>query len=288
MASPHRTMSEDPSSAPPAPRSWLDRLGQILSGEPRNRAELLEELRNAQANGLLSRDTLRMIEGAIAVTDQQVADVMVPRSRMVTVSASQDTPSILKTVIESGHSRFPVLGEGDDDILGILLAKDLLKVIAENKKAADLRSVFRPVTMVPESKRLNVLLQEFRLGRHHMAIVVDEYGGVSGLVTIEDVLEEIVGDIDDEHDDADEGFIKAYPDGRFTISALTPIAEFNERFGANFSDEEFDTVGGLITAALGHVPETGEETDLETYHFKVTKADDRRVHQFSMRIADAA
>ena len=273
---------EPPSSSAPQPRSWLDRLGQMLSGEPRNREELLEELRNAKDNGLLSGETLAMIEGAIAVPDKQVSDVMVPRAQMISVAVGGSLHDILKIVIETGHSRFPVTGEDRDEIIGMLLAKDLLKCLAHAERPCDIRALLRPVRLIPESKRLNVLLKEFRASRHHLAIVVDEYGGVAGLVTIEDVLEEIVGDIDDEHDDENnpDAQIRLLPDGRHSISALTPIADFNSAFGSNFSDEEYDTVGGMVTAQFGHLPEIGEELSFGGFRFQVSKADARRVHQF--------
>jgi hemolysin (HlyC) family protein len=279
-------MSEDPPSTP-SHRTWFARLTQALSGEPRSREELIEELRHAQANGLLSNDTLSMIEGAIEVAELTVSDVMVPRAQTVFLPVDADEKDILGIVIESGHSRFPVHDGDKDEILGILLAKDLLRCLATGE-SCDVRKLLRPVAMIPESKRLNILLKEFRLSRSHMAIVVDEYGGVAGLVTIEDVLEQIVGDIDDEHDidEAEPKLIQAQPDGRFLVSALTPIADFNERFGSEFSDDEFDTVGGMITSEMGHLPETGEEAELGSFHFQVTKADARRVHQFAVRVGD--
>jgi magnesium and cobalt transporter len=282
-------MSEDHPS-PPVHRSWFERLSQSLSGEPRNIEELLEELRQAQANGLLSNDTLSMVEGAIEVADLTVADVMVPRGQVVSLPADASFTDNLAVVIESGHSRFPVHGDEKDEILGILLAKDLLRCLAE-KQDSDIRLLLRPVALIPESKKLNILLKEFRLSRNHMAIVVDEYGGVAGLITIEDVLEQIVGDIGDEHD-ADEADDQAQMmlqmDGRWIVNALTPIAEFNERFGCDFPDEDFDTVGGLVTSEFGHLPEAGEEVSIGGFEFEVTKSDDRRVHQFSVRVRDAS
>ena len=282
-------MSEDPSTGGSAPRSWLERLSQVLSGEPRNRDELIDELRAAQANGLMSQDTLTMMEGAITVSDKTVGDVMVPRAHMVTVPLGAPFDHVLRIVIESGHSRFPVLGQDRDQVVGILLAKDLLKCFAGGAPPCDVSQLVRPVALIPESKRLNVLLREFRASRNHMAIVVDEYGGVSGLVTIEDVLEEIVGDIDDEHD-VPEGVsqIQAQPDGRFLVNALTPIDDFNDRFATVFDDDEFDTIGGLVTSHIGHLPAIGDEYELNGLLFKVTKADDRRVHQFAVRIQNAA
>jgi len=280
-------MSEDPPSSPP-PRSWFERITQALSGEPQSREELIEELRHAKANGLLSNDTLSMVEGAIEVADLSVADVMVPRAQMVSLPIDAPLKQILAAVIESGHSRFPVHAGDKDEILGILLAKDLLRCFVEGADC-DIRGLLRPVTMIPDSKRLNILLKEFRLSRNHMAIVVDEYGGVAGLVTIEDVLEQIVGDIDDEHDDDDDKHTMIQParNGDFLVNALTPIAEFNERFGCDFSDEEFDTIGGMITSEMGHLPEVGEETTLGGFHFQVTRADERRVQQFAVRVHEA-
>lgn len=281
-------MNDDPPNSAP-PRSWLDRISQLVSGEPRNIEELLEELRHAQANGLLSNDTLSMVEGAIEVADQQVGDVMVPRAQMVVLPVDASFDDILRRVIESGHSRFPVHAEDADQIVGILLAKDLLKSFA-NGAPRDIRALLRPVAMIPESKRLDILLKEFRLSRNHMAIVMDEYGGVAGLITIEDVLEEIVGEIDDEHDEEDPArkkLIQAQADGRFLVNALTPIADFNERLGSRFSDDEFDTIGGMVTSEFGHLPETGEEVDFGGFHFHVTRADDRRVLQFAVRPVDA-
>ena len=279
-------MSEVPSSSGSAPRSWFDRLSQALSGEPRNREELLAELRAAHGNGLLSVDTLAMIEGAINFSDLTVADVMVPRGQMVSISADERFLDVMKAVVESGHSRFPVHGEDKDEILGILLAKDLLRGVVEGGGPGSIRELLRPAVLIPESKRLNVLLKEFRLSRNHMAIVMDEYGGVGGLVTIEDVLEQIVGAIDDEHDDApDESqIIAAQTDGQFVVDALTPIADFNERFGADFRDDEYDTLGGLITAAIGHLPEQGEELAMGRFHFHVSRADARRVHAFHVSV----
>jgi magnesium and cobalt transporter len=281
-------MNEDPPNSAPA-RSWLDRISQLVSGEPRNIDELLEELRSAQVNGLLSNDTLSMVEGAIEVADSHVADAMIPRAQMVSLPVDAPFDEILRRVAESGHSRFPVHGEDPDEILGILLAKDLLKCFA-GTAPKDIRALLRPTVMIPESKRLDILLKEFRLSRNHMAIVMDEYGGVAGVITIEDVLEQIVGEIDDEHDEEDPArkkLIQSQPDGRFFVNALTPIADFNERLGSQFSDDEFDTIGGMVTSEFGHLPEPGEEVALGGFHFHVTRADDRRVLQFAVRIGDA-
>lgn len=274
-------MNDDPgSTGGPAHRTWWDRLGHLFSGEPRNREELIEELRTAHANGLLSADTLPMLEGALKVTELSVDDVMVPRVQIVMIAADAPLAEILAAVVESGHSRFPVHGEDKDEILGILLAKDLLKFFG-NGADFDIHAILRPAVLIPESMRLNVLLAEFRRSRNHMALVVDEYGGVAGLITIEDVLEQIVGEIDDEHDDEEEpALVHAQADGSWLVSALTPIEDFNEEIGCDFSDEEFDTIGGLITAEFGHLPEVGEETAAGDFLFHVTEADDRRVQQF--------
>ena len=281
-------MNDDPgSTSGPAHRTWWDRLGHLFSGEPRNRGELLDELRSAQTNGLLSADTLTMVEGAIKVTELSVDDVMVPRAQIVMLAVESPLPDLLAVVVESGHSRFPVHGEDKDEILGILLAKDLLK--RGDNGALDLRALLRHAVMIPESMRLNVLLAEFRRSRNHMAVVVDEYGGVAGLVTIEDVLEEIVGEIDDEHDEAvPPQLVVAQPDGSWLVDALTPIEDFNEQFDTAFSDEEYDTVGGLVTAEIGHLPDPGETATLGDYSFDVTRADDRRVLQFRVRKGAAA
>jgi magnesium and cobalt transporter len=271
---------ESDSSHGPAHRSWWDRLGHLFSGEPRNRDELIEELRAAQVNGLLSNDTLTMVEGALKVTELSVDDVMVPRAQIVMISAESPLDDILAAVVESGHSRFPVHGEDKDEIVGILLAKDLLKYFGD-RSGFDIRTLVRPAVMIPESMRLNVLLAEFRRSRNHMALVVDEYGGVAGLITIEDVLEQIVGEIDDEHDDEEEpSLMHAEAGGGWLLSALTPIEDFNEETGADFSDEEFDTIGGMATSKFGHLPEVGEEIVIGGYLFSVTEADERRVQQF--------
>ncbi len=280
-------MSEDPDSTgtPNESRSWLRRLGAAFSGEPTTRGDVLEFLRDAESDGLLDADTVRMMEGAIAVSELTVGDVMIPRAQMTMIQVDEDLRGVMATAVESGHSRFPVHGEDKDQILGILLAKDLLKaVVAEGPLS--LHDLLRPAFLIPESKRLDLLLREFRLSRNHMAIVIDEYGGVAGVVTIEDVLEQIVGDIDDEHDEAEEGDeqIAAQPDGQYVVDALTPIEDFNERFGADFNDDEYDTIGGLVTAAIGHLPEAGEELTMGRFVFRVANADVRRVHAFHVGV----
>jgi magnesium and cobalt transporter len=278
-------MSDDPDSHLPERRSWLERLGIAFSGEPQTREDLVEILRDAAANGLVGSDTLKMLEGALAVSELQVGDIMLNRSQMVSLPADAEFMDLMRMVVESGHSRFPVHGEDRDEVLGILLAKDLLRGIVADGGPANVRELLRPAILIPESKRLNVLLKEFRTSRNHMAIVVDEHGGVAGLVTIEDVLEQIVGRIDDEHDEAaDSTLIAAQPDGQFAVDALTPISDFNERFGADFPDDEYDTVGGLVTSAIGHLPEAGEELSLGDFHFRVGRADRRRVQSFVVSV----
>jgi magnesium and cobalt transporter len=283
-------MSEDDSSTPQEHperrRGWLERISTMLSGEPSTREGLVELLRDAQADGLIAADTLRMMEGAIAVSDLTVGDVMIPRAQMVALPADEPLLELMKRVIESGHSRFPVHGEEKDEILGILLAKDLLRGVVADNGPGSIHALLRPAVLIPESKRLNVLLREFRQSRNHMAIVIDEHGGVAGLVTIEDVLEQIVGDIDDEHDEAEDpqALMRAQADGLFVVDALTPIADFNERFDADFDDDEYDTIGGLITAAIGHLPEAGEELSMGRFVFRVATADARRVHAFHVDV----
>ena len=239
-------------------------------------------LRAAERSGLVNADALGMIEGALAVADLQVRDIMIPRSGMVVVERGKTPEEFIATVIESGHSRFPVIGENRDDVEGILLAKDLLGYFAHGRERGfDLRDAMRPASFVPESKRLNVLLREFRTSRNHMAVVVDEWGGVAGLVTIEDVLEQIVGEIDDEHDvEEEEGFVKQVKPGEFVVKALMPVPDFNRQFGAAFDEEEFDTVGGIVVKGFGYLPERGEELAVDGLRISVLRADQRRVHLF--------
>jgi magnesium and cobalt transporter len=259
---------------------WLRRVKQSLSGEPQDRAALLELLREARERGLVDSDALAMLEGVLEVSDLQVRDIMVPRAQMVFLRRTARPGEILPVVVESGHSRFPVMDEDRDDIVGILLAKDLLRIFAQDAREQmfDIREYMRPAVFVPESKRLNVLLKEFRGNRNHMAIVVDEYGGVSGLVTIEDVIEQIVGDIDDEYDVEDDVNIRREAEPRqFSVRGTTRIDEFNEYFGTRFSDEGFDTVAGLVMKHFGRMPRRGEAITLEGFEFRVVRADRRRV-----------
>ncbi|VXC25809.1 putative protein involved in divalent ion export [Pseudomonas sp. 8Z] len=270
-------MSEDRSSN--EQKSWFNKLTQAFAHEPRNRQELLEVLREAHQNKLLDSEALAIVEGAIQVADLQVRDIMVPRSQMISIKASQTPQEFLPAIIEAAHSRYPVIGEGLDDVIGILLAKDLLPLILQGDQPNfNIKDMLRPATFVPESKRLNVLLREFRANHNHMAVVIDEYGGVAGLVTIEDVLEQIVGDIEDEHDVEEDSYIKPLPSGDYLIKALTPIDSFNEAFDSQFSDDEYDTVGGLVMNAFGHLPKRNEVTEIGEFRFRVLNADSRRIH----------
>jgi len=260
-------------------RSWLERLSFALLGEPKDREQLVELLRDAQQRELLDPEALTMIEGVLQVAEMQVRDIMVPRAQMAVVERDAALDQILPIVIESAHSRFPVIGDNRDEVVGILLAKDLLAYYGQdNAKNFNVRDILRPAVFIPESKRLNVLLKEFRASRNHMAIVVDEYGGVAGLVTIEDVLEQIVGEIVDEHDIEEDAYIKKHNDNVYAVKALTPIEEFNHYFFAEFSDEEFDTIGGLVMNRFGRLPRRGEVISIDRFRFKILNADSRRIH----------
>lgn len=273
----------DSSSSPSQRPGFLERLSHLLMREPEDREQLLVLLHSAFERNLLDADALSIIEGALQVSDMPVREVMIPRAQMDVIDIDDPLDKIVQTALRTAHSRFPVIGENRDDVIGILLAKDLLRLMSGDDDS--LRDMLRPAVFIPESKRLNVLLREFRASRNHMAIVVDEYGGVAGLVTIEDVLEQIVGEIDDEHDDADEAkLIAAQADGQFMVDALTPISDFNDQFGADFDDDEYDTIGGLVTSAIGHLPEAGEELALGRFHFRVGRADARRVHTFVLSV----
>ena len=256
---------------------WLKRLRQ--GPDPQDRQELLVVLRDASERGLIDSDALTMLEGVLEVGDLQVRDIMVPRAQMVFVRRHESSATILSVVVESGHSRFPVMDEDRDNIVGILLAKDLLRLTTtQARERFDIREYMRPAVFVPESKRLNVLLKEFRRNRNHMAIVVDEYGGVSGLCTIEDVIEQIVGEIDDEFDVEDDQNIRRDAERQFTVRAVTRIGEFNEYFGARLSEAEgFDTIAGLLMKQLGHLPRRGESANIEGFEFRVLRADRRRI-----------
>ena len=274
----------EPSSSRP---SLLERLSAFLTREPEDRDELLHLLHSAHDRNMFDADALAIIEGALQVSDMQVRDVMVPRAQMDVVNLDDSVEDITRFVIHAAHSRFPVIGEGKDDVLGILLAKDLLRVFAG--ESFNLREMLRPAVFVPESKRLNVLLRDFRVSHNHLAIVVDEYGGVAGLVTIEDVLEQIVGDIEDEYDfDETADNIRGDQAGRYRVKAATEIEDFNEAFSTTFSDAEYDTVGGLLIRELGRLPKRNEVIELEGLRFQVLRADSRRIHSLLVeRLPDA-
>lgn len=278
-------------------QSWLTKFAKSIFNKPllckpENREQLGDLLRGAEKHSLLDADALAMIEGVLNVSDMQVREVMVPRSQMIVVKEDEPPEVFLPGMIDSAHSRFPVIGDNRDEVEGIILAKDVLAYFGERDLSTDknkevrfnLRDLLRPAVFVPESKRLNVLLKDFKANRNHMAVVVDEYGGVAGLVTIEDVLEQIVGDIVDEHDFDDDVFIVRHSDKKFTLKALAPIDEFNEYFDTNFSDEEFDTIGGLIINKFGRLPKRGESTDLDQFHFTVLRADSRRIYLLQVHI----
>jgi len=258
---------------------WLKRITQSFSGEPQDREELLGVLREAGQRGLVDSEALTMLEGVLEVGDIQVRDIMIPRAQMVCVRRDDPPATIMPVVVESGHSRFPVMDADRDDIVGILLAKDLLRLcISGAHQRFDIREYMRPAVFVPESKRLNVLLKDFRRNRNHMAIVVDEYGGVSGLVTIEDVIEQIIGEIDDEFDVEDDQNIRKEADRQYTVRGVTRIDEFNEYFGSQLSEEEgFDTVAGLLMKQLGRLPRRGEAASIDGFEFRVARADRRRI-----------
>jgi len=263
-------------SSPSRP-SLLDRLGALLSREPENREELLALLHSSFDRNLVDADALSIIEGALQVSEMQVRDVMVPRAQMDVVHLDDPVDEIAAFAIETAHSRFPVVGDGKDDVTGILLAKDLLRFFAGRE--FNLRDMLRPAVFVPESKRLNVLLREFRISRNHMALVVDEYGGVCGLVTIEDVLEQIVGDIEDEYDfDEAEDNIRLDQMGRYRVKATTEIEDFNAAFGTTYPDDDVDTVGGLVIKHLGRLPKRGELVAMDNLRIQVLRADSRRVY----------
>lgn len=271
-------MSEDQSSNGSGRKSWVERIGKAFSNLPRNREELKELLQETLNEGVLSADALAMMKGALDVSETQVRDAMVPRSQMMVVPSNVDLHACLPSIIESGHSRFPVVGGDKDEVIGILLAKDLLPFVASGGEHFDLSVVVRPAMVIPESKRLNMLLRDFRASRNHMAIVVDEYGGVSGLITIEDVLEEIVGDIDDEYDEQEEALLLQIGPRRWQVQALIPIDDLNEVIGSDFDDAEYGTIGGLLMAEFGRVPDLDDVVVLDVrWEFRVTRADNRRI-----------
>ncbi len=277
-------MSDDKTSNDSNDKSWLDKIALLFSGEPRTKEDLQDVLSVASDNELIDKDALSIIEGAMQVSDLHARDIMIPRAQMVVVKENATLQELLPQIIESAHSRFPVIGENTDEVLGILLAKDLLpRLLKGDDEPFSVAELMRSCFVVPESKRLNVLLREFRQNRNHMAIVIDEYGGVAGLITIEDVLEEIVGEIEDETDTDEDEFIRKITQTEFFVQALTPIEDFNEYFQTNLSDDEFDTIGGLVIQAIGHMPARGETTTFEGFRFKVIHADQRKIQ--SLRVS---
>ncbi|MCP4414275.1 MAG: CBS domain-containing protein [Gammaproteobacteria bacterium] len=278
----------DKSGKPPSP-SWTDRFSQFLHVDPKNHGELITILKEATENAVINEDSMSMIEGVIQLSDMQARDIMVPRSHMVVVEMGTDLKGILKIVTESAHSRFPVIGEDRDDVIGMLLAKDLLNYSSQDSSGSDkedlLMKNLRQAVVVPESKRLDVLLKDFRINRNHMAIVVDEYGGVSGLVTIEDVLEEIVGEIEDETD-IDDGIemIVEVEKGKWLIQAQIEIEDFNDYFSVLYEDDEYETLGGLLLQEFGHLPEESEQVIIDNFTFEIVQADNRRIISVHMML----
>ena len=278
-------MNEERSSNEVQEKGWLERLALVFSSEPRTRQDLSDVLEIARDNEVIDDDAQSIIEGAMQVAELQARDIMIPRSQMEVLKAESVLEELLPQIITSGHSRYPVIGDNPDDVLGILLAKDLLsQLLTPEGDNFDVTALLRPCNVVPESKRLNVLLREFRQNRNHMAIVIDEYGGVAGLVTIEDVLEEIVGEIEDETDLETDTFIRELSNGDYIVRALTPIDDFNEAFDVDFSDDEFDTIGGLVMQQFGHLPGHNETTEIEGMIFKVVNADQRKIHSLRVRV----
>ena len=267
-------------------KSWLDKLRLTFSGEPRSKEDLVDVITEAEQRELIDPQTREMIEGVIGVNEMRVRDIMIPRTQMTTIDIDQKVEEFLPKILDTAHSRFPVISEDKDHIEGILLAKDLLSYAFSPDKAFELKDVLRPAVIVPESKRVDVLLKEFRQQRYHMAIVVDEYGGVSGLVTIEDILELIVGEIEDEYDIDENGTddIKPLNKSTYTVKALTPVDDFNEFFKTTFDEEEADTIGGIVLKAFGHMPETGDDITVSDIHFKITNSDKRRLVQLKVTV----
>ena len=281
-------MSEDRSGSSAADRSWIDKIALLFSSEPHSRRDLEDVLTLAVENEVIDQDARNIMEGAMQVSDMQARDIMIPRAQMVFIKADGKLEEILPQIIDASHSRYPVVGDSPDTILGILLAKDLLpQILSPDNGNFSIEKLLRPAMVVPESKRLNVLLREFRENRNHMAIVIDEYGGVAGLVTIEDVLEEIVGEIEDETDAQADRYIHMIDANEFMVKALTPIEEFNAYFECHFSDEDFDTIGGLVIQAFGHMPTRNEETTIDGFRFEVIKADQRKIYTLRMRLPQA-
>jgi magnesium and cobalt transporter len=269
-------MNDETANSAPE-KSLFERIGRAFSQNPRSSEDVADMLRSAENESIIDASVLQIMEGALKVSDQQAREIMIPRSQMVIIEDDFTLEQVLEVVISSQHSRFPVVGESSDDIKGILLAKEMLPLLLGDKEAFDLKAILRPATIIPESKRLNVLLQEFREQRYHMAIVVDEYGGVSGLLTIEDILEEIVGEIEDETDEHEQAQIQPTASGKYTVEAITEISDFNEFFDVGLADDEFDTIGGLVLHAFGRLPEINESVDIDNFSFRITDGDNRKI-----------
>lgn len=281
-------MNEGRPSRSSSPQSWVKRLSNLFL-EPKDQEQLIELIRSASERHILDAEALSIVEGALSVSQMQARDIMIPRSQVVMVSRDAAAEETLKLVTETSHSRFPVIDDDRDDVIGILLAKDLLTaVVTAGEFKFDLRELLRPAVFIPESKRLNVLLREFRARRNHMAIVVDEYGGVAGIVTIENVLEQIVGEIEDEHDIDDDAPILQRDENTYTVKALTPVEDFNEFFEVEWSDDDFDTVGGHVVNQFGHLPGRGEQITIDRFEFTILRADNRRVHLMRMVVLPEA
>lgn len=260
----------------------------MFQGEPQNREELVEVFRDSEENDLIDHDTRDMLEGVMEIAEMRVRDIMIPRSQIITIERSQKLEDLINLIVDAQHSRYPVISDDKDHVEGILLAKDLLRYLLPESEPFDMDKVLRPAVVVPESKRVDRLLKEFREERYHMAIVVDEFGGVSGVITIEDILEQIVGEIEDEFDDEEEQEIRQLSKHTYAVKALTTIDDFNDMFQTTYSDEEVDTVGGLVMTSFGHLPSRGEVVELGGYSFKVTSADNRRVIQLQVTVPNKA
>jgi magnesium and cobalt transporter len=275
-------MNDENQNAKSSDNSLLKRVTRLFSPTPSNSDEVADMLRSAENESIINADALQIMEGALKVSDLQAREIMIPRSQIKLIEADSSLEEILKLVVESQHSRFPVVGESSDDIQGILLAKELLPLVLSGKDSFNLQGMLRPANIIPESKRINVLLQEFREQRYHMAIVIDEYGGVSGLLTIEDILEEIVGEIEDETDAHEPEQIREIDQGAYAVDAIIEIADFNEYFDVGFADDEFDTIAGLVIEAFGHLPSVGESIAIDNFIFKVVSGDSRKITQLEV------
>jgi len=275
-------MNDESQSTKASENTLLKRLTRLFSPTPSNSDEVADMLRSAENESIIDADALQIMEGALKVSDLQAREIMIPRSQIKLIEADSSLEEILKLVVESQHSRFPVVGESSDDIQGILLAKELLPLVLSGKDSFNLQGMLRPANIIPESKRINVLLQEFREQRYHMAIVIDEYGGVSGLLTIEDILEEIVGEIEDETDAHEPEQIREIDQGVYAVDAIVEIADFNEYFDVGFADDEFDTIAGLVIEAFGHLPSVNETIAIDNFTFKVISGDSRKITQLEV------